>query len=73
MTKKISIWFLILATAIIVLPPAGNAAAPAANEGVSISEIFAGVLLVQPGRRNRKRGNQKPPLHAGQTTSAERP
>lgn len=57
MIKKISIWFLILATAVIVLPPAGNAAAPAETNGVSVFESFANSLILQPVKR-RKRGNR---------------
>lgn len=57
MSKKITIWFLILATAVIVLPPAGNAAAPAETNGVTVFEGFANSLFFQQGRR-RKRGNR---------------
>jgi hypothetical protein len=57
MSKKISVWFLILATAMIVLPPAGNAAPAENDNGISVSESFAGSLLFQP-RRMRKRGNR---------------
>ena len=56
MSKKLTIWFLILATAVIVLPPAGNAAAPAETKSVSIFESFANSLVLQP--RRRKRGNR---------------
>ena len=58
MSKKIGIWFLILATAVIVLPPAGNAAAPAENNGISVYESYANSLFFQGRGRGRKRGNR---------------
>ena len=58
MGKKISIWFLILVTAVIVLPPAGNAAGFAETNSVSVYAGSANSLFFQNNGRRRKRGNR---------------